>query len=270
MKKIVSLFLSLGLVSVLGTTALVYAATNYNPKVKADGNKINTTIVPEFKENGASAEVVNPIEIKKEEENPEKEEYVPFIPEIYDDDPFIDIDVSRDFSTQYNYSGAVLSPKNGTFTEEDGVYTASAPAISANLGSETPFPYGTISADIVNNGTDTGLIFGLSSTSSTFWEGNGISYYFAFISQDGLAYLAKTDNGTWAPYSTINIPGYDPLQTYELKILYRVDRILMFINDELYVNFSDQSPLTGTGWGIRSGGNGAQIGNISISSKATL
>ncbi len=275
MKPIIKNVLLLGLISVLGTTALVYAATNHNPKLKGEGDKVNA-IVPEFKEEGESIEILEPSEIKNEE-NPgdgtteEKEPYIPFVPEIVDPDAFIDIDSPRDFSKQYDYSSYTLLGKNGNCELEQGVYTSTTTsALYATTDSENSFPYGTYSADIKFNSTDTGLIFGLSSTSASFWEGNGTSYYFAFINKEGFAYLAKSVDGNWKELQVAKIANFDVDGTYRLSVLHRVDRILVFINDVIYVNYRESTPLTGTGWGVRFGGSGASIGNINISSKVTI
>ena len=265
-KKII--FLSLTLTCLLGITVLVAAATNYIPTEQADGRE-TSAINPQVSGQGSNAEVVVPEIIP--EEVVVKPPFKPFIPGFTDDEPFIDIEDNRDYSKQYDYTNAVLSVKNGSCNVEDGVYTTTGnSSIYANMNSDTPFPYGTISADVMNNGSDSGIIFGLSSNQSSFWEGNGISYYFAFISYEGNLFLGRTNNGTWDTLSYIKIAGFDKTSTYNLKVLYRVEKIVLFVNDEPLLSYRTDEPLTGTGWGIRTGVAGAVISNVKVSNKVTL
>lgn len=193
-----------------------------------------------------------------------------FIPDIIDDDPYVDIGGSYDFSEQYDYTNALLTSYYATFTtttNEGGktVYTAPNRAIYTNRDAVTPFPYGTLSADVMNNGFDSGIVFGFSSNNSN-WEGAGVSYYFYFVSQAGRAYLGKTDNGSWYVLGEKAIDGYNKATTYDIKVNYKGNKILCFVNGVHMLSYSDGSALTGTGWGIRAGGAGAVISNVYISS----
>ena len=252
--------------SLLGASVYVAASLSYVPEERVDGNQA-VTISPSVVQGGVEAPVVIPEEAVKEEDST----FDPFIPGIFDDEPFIDMDSSRDFSTQYNYDGAVLTAKNGNCTISNGVYTATtSSSIYANMDSNTPFPYGTISVDVMNNGSDSGIVFGLSSTSNSFWEGSGVSYYFAFVSYEGVLFLGRTVNGSWASITYTDITGFDASNTYNLKVLYRVDKIVIFLDGVPMLQFRTDEPLTGTGWGIRTGTVGAKISNLQISSKVTI
>ena len=244
------------------------AATNYIPSRQADGNSA-ITITPSTKSEGNDAEVVTPNVTKEEDTN--KEPIEDYVPDFVDSDEFIDLESSFDFSKQYDYSKYVLSPANGSCTVSDGTYTAtSASSIYANFGNDTAFPYGTISADVMNNGGDTGIIFGLSADHSSFWEGNGITYYFAFINADGILFLGSTQNGQWNTLLYSKIPGFTTTTVYNLKVVYRIDKLVVCLNDVPMLTYRTTKPFTGVNWGIRTGAFGATISNIEISSKATL
>ena len=77
-----------------------------------------------------------------------------------------------------------------------------------------------ISADVCQNGgaTDNGIVFAFSSTATQdVWEGQGISYYFYFVSQAGTAYLGKTSDGNWRVMGEKPISNYNANSTYNLK-----------------------------------------------------
>lgn len=252
----------------LALSIIAVAALSYSPEKRGDGKEAES-ITPKVSMVGDSAEVLIPeiSDEKPEEEQPRE----PFIPSIEDDEPFVDMEESRDFSKQYDYQHADLTMRYGKFDISNGIYTATnASTLYAHTSSYAPFPYGTISADIMNNGSDSGIVFGLSSNKSTYWEGGGVSYYFAFISYEGILFLGKTDNGTWSSLAYTDIVGFDQSKTYNLKVLYRVDKIILFLDDVPMVYFRTEKPLIGTGWGIRTGAVGAQISNVVVSNKVTV
>lgn len=254
-------------VCVLSISVLVAAAVALLPEKQSDGSKAQT-VAPVVNGAGDTAQVIYPETIDGETE--EKEPFKPFIPSFTDDEPFVDMEDDRDYSKQYDYEGAVLSPKNGSCDISDGVYTCTgASTIHANLSAATPFPYGTISADVMNNGSDSGIIFGLSSTQNYFWEGGGVSYYFAFVNSEGILFLGRTVNGTWSTLAYTDVAGFSATKTYNLKVLYRVDKVVLFLDDVPMLYYRTDAPLTGTGWGIRMGIQGATVSNIAISNKVT-
>ena len=252
----------------LALSIIAVAALSHSPEKRGDGKEAES-ITPKVSMVGDSAEVLIPeiSDEKPEEEQPRE----PFIPSIEDDEPFVDMEESRDFSKQYDYQHADLTMRYGKFDISNSIYTATnASTLYAHTSSYAPFPYGTISADIMNNGSDSGIVFGLSSSKSTYWEGSGVSYYFAFISYEGILFLGKTDNGTWSSLAYTDIVGFDQSKTYNLKVLYRVDKIILFLDDVPMVYFRTEKPLIGTGWGIRTGAVGAQISNVVVSNKVTV
>ena len=79
-----------------------------------------------------------------------------------------------DTSTKYDYSAVTYTTKSGSFNTNGTAYTTSTGnSIAVNTNSATPFPYGTISADVSYLGGDSGIIFGYSNTSGNNWEGAG-------------------------------------------------------------------------------------------------
>jgi len=264
----VSTFAMIAICCCLTVSAIVAAATFYVPVERADGNPAST-VSPIVSGHGQKAEVLTPEVILPEVDGDEP--FEPFIPSLKDDEPFVDMESSRDFSKQYDYTDAVLYSYNGSCTVEDGVYTAeTASSIYANMDASTPLPYGIISADIVNNGGDTGLVFGLSANKTTFWEGAGINYYFAFVSQSGTLYLGRTREGAWSALAYATISGYSASTTYNVQVVNRIDKIVIFLDGVPMISYRVSEPLTGTGWGIRTGAVGAKVSNLTVTSKVTV
>ena len=264
--KPVVLFLLIA--SILCTTVLVVAALSYMPEKRGDGKEAET-ITPTVSGVGTGAAVILPEAV--DEKPQEKPTYEPFVPEFTDKEPFVDMDKSYDFSKQYDYSYAGTYAANGGATFENGTYTATtANALYIHMSSYAPFPYGTISADVLNNGGDSGIVFGLSTVKNSFWEGAGVSYYFAFINADGTFFLGRTVNGTWSTLAYTDIVGYSAANTYNMKVLYRIDKIILLLNDVPMISYRTTSPLSGTGWGVRMGTVGSTVGNIVVSNKVTL
>jgi hypothetical protein len=249
-------------------TVLVVAALSYMPEKRGDGKEAEP-ITPTVSGVGTGAAVILPEVV--DEKPQEKPTYEPFIPEFTDKEPFVDMDKSYDFSQQYDYSYAGMSPANGGATFENGTYTATAAnALYIHRSSYAPFPYGTISADVLNNGGDSGIVFGLSTIKNNFWEGAGVSYYFAFINVDGTFFLGRTVNGVWSTLAYTDIVGYSAANTYNIKVLYRIDKVVLFLNDVPMISYRTTAPLSGTGWGVRMGTVGSTVGNVVVSNKVTL
>ena len=189
-------------------------------------------------------------------------------PGIYDYDEDVPIGGTYDFSTVYNYSSYSLTARDGALDNSTaGTYavaSGSSRLLCATQDTATPFPYGSFTADVVNNTSDTGIIFGLSSTSDKFWEA-GSSYYFFFVSQVGLLYLGKVDNG-WQMLAAPKISGWTAGTKYTIRVIYKGNKILGFVNGTHMFSYTDSSPLTGTGWGVRIGAAGATVSNLKITS----
>ena len=262
------LLLFLLISGILCASILAVAALSFSPEKRGEGKEAES-IEPKVSGVGDSAEVIVPKPVG--DETGDDEPYEPFIPSFNDDEDFVDMDTSIDFSKQYDYSYAGFTAVSGNCSVSDGTFTATAAnSMCVHRSSYAPFPYGTISADVMNNGSDSGIVFGLSSVSDTFWEGAGVSYYFAFVNYEGILFLGRTTNGIWSSLTYVDIPGFNATNTYNLKVLYRVDKIILFLDGEPMLYYRADTPLSGTGWGIRLGAVDAQISNINISNKVTV
>ncbi len=230
------------------------------------GTQLTTTEMQKTGD-GQSATVVTPTEVVQQDD---ETEYVPFIPEIIDLDPDSSYD-SDSFENTTDYSNYAFSQVYGSFEQsgsENSIYTAQRSwSLAVCQDEEYPFSYGTLSADVQANGSDSGIVFGLDTTTykDSFWEGLGISYYFYFVSVDGFIYLGKTVDTNWYALMVTSISDFSSESTYNVKIVYKGNRILCFLDDVYVGNYSDSSPLDGTSWGIRAGSSGAVISNINIS-----
>lgn len=175
-----------------------------------------------------------------------------------------------DDSVKYDYSASKLafSIANGTFSETKVTNKISNWTTTGTNNllytTSVAFPYGTITCNVKTLTTaDSGIVFGLSSSSTTFWEGSGISYYFFFLSREGTAYLGKTNNSTWSilkqvPYS------FNNTDTYQLKVIYQGTKICCYVNNEFMIGVRDIAPLSGTAFGLRSGASGVSFSDLAI------
>ena len=250
--------------SKLSVAALLLAFTCF---VGGCAGVTSQTRNPEKTSDGASAEQVTP-ETSGSQDSNDGSSASDWQPSIYDYDEDVPIGGNYDFSTVYDYSNYSLTVRNGALDSSTaGTYavaSGSSSLICATLDTATPFPYGSFTADVVNNTSDTGIIFGLSSTSETFWEA-GSSYYFFFVSQVGLLYLGKVDNG-WQMLAAPKISGWTAGTKYTIRVIYKGNKILGFVNGTHMFSYTDSSPLTGTGWGVRIGAAGATVSNLKITS----
>lgn len=223
----------------------------------------------------SSTEIIESSEVQESSEIQESSsieesssEYVFVEPEfsIIDLDEPYDENSNFDDSTKYDYTDYELAGR--MFNKDGNVYTSTG-SNALFVNTTTPFPYGTISADVKStNSVDTGFILGYSNTTSDLWEGQGISYYFVFLGQGGVAYIGKTDNGNWEALATKNL-GYtiDSNKTYNLKVVYKSNVILLFVNGELEVSYRDVKPLTGVYAGIRTGTSGCSFTNLTLTNE---
>lgn len=159
---------------------------------------------------------------------------------------------------------------NGSWTTADNAIVSSTG--NALAVSRDEFVYGTLEATVILSGTasDNGLVFALSSDKAAYWEGEGISYYFFFLSLSGHAYLGKTDNGSWDVCQLIEIPNFRNDGTYALKVEREEDVIRCYANGVKYIDFSDGTALTGKGYGIRAGSAGVSFRGISCDSHGEI
>jgi len=152
------------------------------------------------------------------------------------------------------------------------------PALLTCVNEEKPFELGwDISADICNYGTDVGVVFFVDDNGlDEYWESDGVSYCFLFISHDGYLYLghvATIETGTWYEVRKVAIDNYNPTQSYNVKACtYKIDHLRygidLFLDGvrmcSVQMNYS-MFPINGTGWGVRSaGGDRTTISNLKI------
>lgn len=200
----------------------------------------------------------------------------PWIPDIIDrdepNDEFLD---DFDDSQTYVYSRETVTLEKvngGILNGEDegglGNYvTTGANSMAVSTTESAPFPYGTITCSVkTKTNTDSGIVFGLNSNVSSFWEGSGISYYFFFLGRDGTAYLGKTDNGIWAECHVVTY-AFNANDFYRLKVVYIGNKICCYVNDELMFGIRDNNSLKGTRYGVRSGASGVEFKDLTITNE---
>ena len=160
------------------------------------------------------------------------------------------------------YTLADFSLASGTAQEANGQITTTS-SNTLLVKTNENFKFGYLQATLTLNGqkNDNGIIFGLSSNSSTFWEGVGTSYYLFFISQVGTVCLAKTVDNVWTHITDKPLQNYSLSGTYTMKLVRDNTLIYCYVNDILYLTYAYDNSVAGTGWGIRVGGNGTVISN---------
>lgn len=191
-----------------------------------------------------------------------------------------DTDINTDSDSDSDTGGDVdpkleeeitLKTLNGKFIKNDGGYSSLHTRSIALI--EEGENKNSISADVCPNGSesDNGLIFAFSSTvDSNVWEGEGISYYFYFVSKSGTAYLGKTDDGTWSVLGEKTIAAFNVNNTYNLKAEYVGGKIYCYVNGSLNAVYTDEAPLTGNKCGLRANGTGISFYNIKVNEASDM
>ena len=114
---------------------------------------------------------------------------------------------------------------------------------------------------------DNGLVFAHTRTGNNTWEGEGTSYYFAFVSESGL-YLGKADttDGGWKVIKNDgadDIPNFTKEGEHTITIAYDGNGSFDVTLDGVFIySVSDSKPLTGTGYGFRSGKGGTVMQSL--------
>ena len=151
----------------------------------------------------------------------------------------------------------------GNAQEQDGVITTLQGGTLLTHKTAS-FAAGTLTADVKTvAGSDNGIVFGLNDNGKTsYWE--DVNYYFFFINLNGDAYLGKVNSG-WSQCGNVtHIDGFDVANTYTLKVEWNNGNIKCYVNDVLYIDYTDAEPLTGTQYGYRAGGAGVEFHAISV------
>ena len=154
---------------------------------------------------------------------------------------------------------------SGNAKEADGKITSMMPN-TLLTNKEGSFTDGTITATIKTvAGSDSGIVFGLTDNGKTnFWEDKDVSYYFFFINVNGDAYLAKAGGEpAWQQCGAVtHIADFNAANTYTLKVVRNGNNIKCYVNDTLYVDFTDEAALSGTKYGYRAQAAGVEYGLI--------
>ncbi|MCQ2814918.1 MAG: GDSL-type esterase/lipase family protein [Bacilli bacterium] len=146
---------------------------------------------------------------------------------------------------------------NGNFIKEEYAISSKNPNSIAYINDE--FQLGSLEVNMTLNGepSDNGIIFGLERYGNTvFWESN-VSYYFFFIASNGAPYLGRVNNGSWSALEVLQTPlsryPFKNGDIFNLKIERTNTTIKCYIDNVLYINYTDNCPLLGKEYGIRSG-----------------
>ncbi len=157
---------------------------------------------------------------------------------------------------------------NGLFVDAGKTSVVSASVMALAVREGDTFAYGSLSATFTHSGNaDNGIVFGLSAPASgSFWEGYGISYYFFFLDTNGTVRLGKTDNGLWT--NCAETPGGFTDGSHTLKVERDDITINCYVDDVLYLSFTDSNPLLGTDYGLRAGAVGVAYSNVQCESQS--
>lgn len=165
-----------------------------------------------------------------------------------------------------------IIPAGGFRQVNASVSATQSNSLAVKRGGE--FALGTLTAKIKLNGirADNGIVFGVTNPNNmtSYWEGNGISYYFFFVSQGGTAYLGKTVDGTWAVCGEKAIPGFNYSGEYTLKVVRGETGVKCYVNDVLYVEYGEIVMLKGKGYGLRAGAAGVTYSELRCESYGDL
>lgn len=234
------------------------------PRVDSPAESGSGLIIPEIDSDEDSG---TQTPSSKEEESSNSSSWVP---SIIDRDESSNVFDEIDDSVKYTYNASTVkfTTVNGSFSTSSGSGTYSdfktTNTYSLAVCTSVKFPYGTLSCDMKNvSDADSGIVFGLSGSGSSFWEGSGVSYYFFFLNKSGVAYLGKTDNGNWSVCKYVSY-SYNTTSYYNLKVVFQGSKICCYVNGELLFAYRDSNVLKGTGFGIRSSQSGVEFKNISV------
>lgn len=155
---------------------------------------------------------------------------------------------------------------HGAFAEADGVFTSTAND-SLLVNNNYKMTNGTLAVTLKKPAekSDNGVIFGLADGyASDMWEANS-SYYFFFINQAGIAYLAKVDNGKWCVLAEQGMVNhYVDYKEFDIRVIRNGANIKCYIDDILYITYDDANPLTGDKVGIRAQKTGIEFSGFDV------
>ena len=163
-----------------------------------------------------------------------------------------------------------LTNKHGEFKWTNGRYVANTND-SIAISKEVTMANGTLSTNMKKStgAEDSGIIFGVTYSGNeldSYWEGNGVSYYFFFVNVNNCAYLAKSDNGAWMQLGKVpGISGYNADSEYPLSVSFENGYISCFVGEACVIKHKDNNPLTGTQVGFRAQKAGTTYTDLVVS-----
>ncbi len=188
--------------------------------------------------------------------------------EVFDWSTPITEDITINAVWKKTYSNA-LTARTGSMTKSNNNYTSSGSALYVNENAD--FDQGTIQVSVkASSSADSGIVFGLTGNGKTsYWEDSGVSYYFLFIARGGTISLGKVNNtgkgSTWTSLDSYKISGFTSGQSYNLKLVLSGTEACCYVNDKLYLIFSERYFLQGKGFGLRAGGADITFNNFTVS-----
>ncbi|MBQ2686491.1 MAG: hypothetical protein IJF55_02010 [Clostridia bacterium] len=161
----------------------------------------------------------------------------------------------------FEYSPLYTTIQGEFAFNDDNTVTRNANNSLVIKGEQAPTAAGkyTLTYNNIADG-DHGMVIAYSKTGDATWEGEGISYYFIFVSPDGV-FIGKTDNGVWstiensgARCGTVYRPNYAEAGEHTVTVDYNGAGVFVVYLDGIYAYTKyDTAPLTGTGYGYRAG-----------------
>ena len=240
---------------ILGTEDIevkaVYTIVTYTATFKVDGEKVD--------------EVLYTIENYSEKEIPEVPSKTHYIGRW---SPEVDFSLleDREYNAIYELD---IKMKSGNFTYDNQYVASSDNSLAVNK--LVTMANGTLSTNMKKStgAEDSGIVFGITYANEeldSYWEGNGVSYYFFFININNCAYLAKSDNGEWKQLGRVEqVLNYNEESEYPLSVSFEDGYISCFVGEECLIKYKDSNPLTGTQVGFRAQKAGTTYTDLVVS-----
>ncbi len=132
----------------------------------------------------------------------------------------------------------------------------------------SPLSNGTVTVKMnPGSNTNNGIVVRASSSDDNFYEKeDGTSYYFFHISTNKTARLLRFDGKRTSICEEVSLSaGYSSGSESELKVIFDDGNIKGYVDGALFVDYTDDNPLTGEGVGLRASASGVIVRDFSIS-----